>query len=116
MKHPVRPRHRRKSLFPEWTAEQRAAALDESDELIRLGFPELSRCDHCDMLDGHTQRLEVKGPLSGVTEKHWLHEDCAINFDPEWRRCACYNDGLADGHYFRWEGERGQRFVIQGRR
>jgi len=96
-----KPPYRKASLFPEWTAEQRAAVLDEGDELIRLGFPELTRCDHCDMLDGHTQRLEIRN-IDGLTEKRWLHEDCAINFIAGWHRCECFNDGGADGHYFRW--------------
>ena len=79
-------------LFPD------DAPVEDRDELIRSGLPELTRCDHCDKLDEHTERVEVGLP----PEKRWLHPDCSINFIPGWQRCDCYNDGLADGHYFRW--------------
>jgi hypothetical protein len=96
MKHPIRPRYRQTSLFPKLTAKQRAAARRQDPETIRSGFPELTRCDHCDKLDPDTQLLEI------ASEKRWLHIDCALNFIPDWHRCDCYNDGLAESHYFRW--------------
>ena len=79
-------------LFPDDTP------VEDRDELIRSGFPSLTTCDHCGKLDHFTQRIEVGLP----PEKRWLLEDCSINFIPGWQRCDCYNDGLADRHYFRW--------------
>lgn len=111
-----RSRSGESDLFDHPNSAKARALIHGDPEIIRFGFSELSRCDHCDRLDARTLRFEVKGPISHVTEKRWLHPECAANFDPEWRRCACYNDGLADSHYFRWEGERGRRFIIRGRR
>src|SRR5262245_58634627 len=71
-----RSRKRTLPLFANPTQAQRDAVLNDTDELVRLAFPELTRCDHCGVLDHHTQRIDVHG------EKRWLHEDCRIEFEP----------------------------------
>jgi len=71
-----RPRKRTFPLFENPDAAQ-LEALGDPNELVRLAFPELTRCDHCGVLDIHTRRIEDK---SG--EKWWLHEDCSLEFQP----------------------------------
>jgi hypothetical protein len=71
-----RSRKRTLPLFDQPTVEQETAVRNDPDELIRLAFPELSRCHVCDVLDRHTKRWDFQG------EKVWLHEDCSINFKP----------------------------------
>jgi len=70
-----RPRKRTFPLFENPDAAQ-LEALGDPDELVRLAFPELTRCDHCGVLDIHTRRFEKNG------EKRWLHEDCSLEFQP----------------------------------
>ena len=65
-----RPR-RKRSLFP---VVADPAVVDDPNELIRSGFPELTRCDHCGALDHHTQHMDINGEL------RWLHEDCTVDF------------------------------------
>jgi hypothetical protein len=76
-----KPRSRKRTfpLFPDPTPEQRQAlASEDHAEIVRSGFPELSRCDHCGVLDENTQRLEV-GP-EDAKQKRWLHPACAAGF------------------------------------
>jgi hypothetical protein len=45
-------------------------------EDVRLGYPELTRCDHCGVLDPTTMRVGIEGEL------YWLHRDCMDAFEP----------------------------------
>jgi len=71
---PTRQRGRKRT-FPMFNDGTAAANLPP-DEVIRLAFPALTRCDHCGELDGATQRVLVG------KEKRWLHEQCRAAFKP----------------------------------
>src|SRR5215472_9247844 len=77
MKDRRKKRRGRKRTFPlfENPSAAQQEALGDPDELVRLAFSELTRCDHCGVLDIHTRRIEING------EKRWLHEDCSIEFE-----------------------------------
>ena len=50
-------------------------------EVTRIAFPELTRCDHCGVLDARTQptMLFAAHPGDGW---HWLHLECVRAFVP----------------------------------
>jgi len=73
----VPPRRSRKKTFP-LLPEQDAPPDLSRDEIIRLGFPELTRCDHCGVLDATTQRYDQ----ANGRDKHWLHPGCLESFKP----------------------------------
>jgi hypothetical protein len=72
-------RRTRKRTFPLFDSPEPPdpALLDDPTELLRLAFPELTRCDHCGVLDG-TRRFDVGDPV----EVRWLHEECIAAFKP----------------------------------
>lgn len=52
-------------------------------EITRAGFPELTRCDCCGVLDERTEPvLEFKGARRG-DGWFWLHPECKPLFEPE---------------------------------
>lgn len=52
-------------------------------EITRAGFPELTRCDHCGVLDERTEPVsEFKGARRG-DGWFWLHPECRALFKPE---------------------------------
>ena len=45
-------------------------------EDVRLAYPELTRCDHCNILDPSTMRVAIDGGM------FWLHRHCLDAFEP----------------------------------
>ena len=66
------------------TARKSGSTKNDDDkppdpELTRSGLPELTRCDHCGVLDAHTQPTMVFAQHPG-DGWHWLHPRCTQEF------------------------------------